>query len=295
MDRLAVSFSGGKTSAYLGRWVQQNWQDRYNDIIYLFANTGCEHEKTLEFVQRCDDEWKLGVVWVEAVVNPIKGKGIRHKIVTFDTAARNGEPFEAQIAKEGIPNQANRKCSDRLKLAAMMSYRRSIGWKTGHYDTAIGIRIDEVDRCHSRFKELRLVYPLVSDVPMTKQHIHNWWKEQSFELGIPEHWGNCVFCPFKSDRKLLTLLDEIPEAFEFPARMEEAYGHVKSTDEIYTNGTRKRFFRNNRTVADLIKIAEKGFEPFVDTNDGVYTPDMFNDPLLDQTNGCSESCDIYAD
>lgn len=37
--------------------------------MFLFANTGQEHEKTLEFVDKCDKAWNLNVHWIETVVH----------------------------------------------------------------------------------------------------------------------------------------------------------------------------------------------------------------------------------
>ena len=290
---LFVSFSGGKTSAFMSRWIQQNWEDKYEDIYYLFANTGQEHEQTLVFIDLCAWNWGLNITWLEAVVNPERGKGIRHKVVDFDTASRNGEPFSNQIAKEGIPNKANPKCSDRLKLAPMQSYRRSLGYRNQDFDTAIGIRTDEVDRINPRHKELNLVYPLVSDVRMTRPMIDRWWNEQAFNLEIPAHHGNCTWCWHKTERKLMTNIIEHPEWFEFPAQMEKQYGDICAVGKKFDNGERRTFFRHGRSTLDLIEMAKEPFELFVDTSDGVYTPDLFNDPNLDTAGSCSESCDIY--
>lgn len=305
MKSLFVSFSGGKTSAFMAWWVKTNidWLAAYSaggvykKVHYVFANTGQEHEKTLEFVQRCDDEWQLGITWVEAVVNPEKGKGIRHRVVDFNTASRNGEPFEAQIAKEGIPNKANPKCSDRLKLRPMESYRRSLGYKNGDYDVAIGIRCDEIDRIHPRHKELNIIYPLVSDVRMTRPMIDRWWSERSFNLEIPAHYGNCVWCWQKSLRKLLTIMQDDPSVFNFPARMEREYGSICGVGKTFDDPNERRtFFRDNLSTINLrqlLRDSGRYFDPWVDTSDGVYTPDMFNDPYMDSAGGCSESCDIY--
>ena len=75
---LFVSFSGGRTSGYMCWWVIQNWADKY-DFIFTFANTGLEDEKTLEFVKECDERFGLSLVWLEAVVDPVIGNGIRHQ------------------------------------------------------------------------------------------------------------------------------------------------------------------------------------------------------------------------
>lgn len=94
---LSISFSGGKTSAYMTKWLLDNKLNDFDNVVITFANTGQELEETLEFVNRCDKEWNLGVVWLEALVDPVKGNGTKFRRVTFETASRNGEPFEEYI------------------------------------------------------------------------------------------------------------------------------------------------------------------------------------------------------
>ena len=57
-DVMFVSFSGGRTSGYMCQWLLENKSDQY-DFIFVFANTGLEHEKTLEFVDKCDKHMEL--------------------------------------------------------------------------------------------------------------------------------------------------------------------------------------------------------------------------------------------
>ena len=78
--RLGISFSGGKTSAVMSKLCFDKFRETH-DISITFANTGCEHEETLKFVDQCDKHFNWGVVWIEAVVQPQKGKGILHKVV----------------------------------------------------------------------------------------------------------------------------------------------------------------------------------------------------------------------
>lgn len=65
--KISVSFSGGRTSAYMSYLIKHHWGQSH-DLSFVFANTGKENEETLEFVDRCDREFGLGVVWVEAVI-----------------------------------------------------------------------------------------------------------------------------------------------------------------------------------------------------------------------------------
>lgn len=99
--RLAISFSGGRSSAVMLKRCLDLY-DETHEISIVFANTGCEHEETLRFVDAVNRNFADGrVVWVEAEFHEL-GKGPTAKIVDFESASRNGEPFEAAIAKHGI-------------------------------------------------------------------------------------------------------------------------------------------------------------------------------------------------
>jgi len=278
---LFVSFSGGRTSGYMCHWLLENKADKY-DLKFVFANTGQEHEKTLEFVDKCDKHFGLNLVWVEAVVNPEHGKGIRHKIVDYETAARDGEPFEAFIAKHGIPNAAYNQCSERIKSYPMESYRRSLGFKSNH-QTAVGIRSDEIDRASPTAKKNGLIYPLITMTQVTKADVFHWWAEQPFDLEIPEHHGNCLWCWKKSDRKLWTLAKYHPEWFAFPDRMEREHKQTGPADED------RVFFRNHRTVQDILEEIKTPFVEFEENRPPLQLG-MF-DPI-DIESDCGSGCEI---
>jgi len=158
--RLLVSFSGGETSAYILMWLWMNKRDEF-DMHVVFANTGQENEETLLFVKKCQDYFNIPIVWVEAIVHHGSRTGTTHKIVSYETASRNGEPFEEAIKKYMIPNLRNFICTRELKLRPIQHYSKSIGWKRGSYYTAIGIRSDEIDRVSKDRKKDMLIYPLV--------------------------------------------------------------------------------------------------------------------------------------
>jgi hypothetical protein len=220
--KLLVSFSGGETSAFMSQWLWRHKQDEY-DMIFVFANTSQENKETLVFVERCERHFDFPVVWVEAVINPEMGKGTRSRIVDFESACRNGDVFEAFIAKHGMPNRSNPACSRELKKQTIRAYARDLGLKRKDYDVAIGIRIDEVDRMDENFKEERLLYPLITMQKMTKPKINFYWSLQPFRLNLKGYEGNCKVCYKKSLRKLLTIAKETPEKFEWTVKMEEKY------------------------------------------------------------------------
>jgi len=291
MSNLSISFSGGKTSAFMTKWLLDNKRDEYDEIIVTFANTGQEREETLEFVNKCDKEFGFNTVWLEAVVNPEVGKGTRHKIVTFETANRNGDVFESFIKKHGIPNPAFPKCTDELKLCPMRSYIRSIGWKNKDYRTAIGIRSDEMDRVSAKFVEQRLYYPLCWDIKMSKVSVAHWWEQQSFNLQLQEHEGNCSWCWKKSKRKLLTLAQDMPELFNFPALMESKHGKAGAMHRKNPEQDARVFFRKRQSTLDLLAESKLPFERYADNMK--ITLKGF-DADMDSAGGCSESCEVFA-
>lgn len=269
-EKLLISFSGGETSAYLAKWLIDNKSKEY-DMVFVFANTGDEEEETLKFVDLCSKKWGIDIVWVEAVVHHGERVGSTHKVVDFKTASRNREPFKEVIKKYGIPNQNFLHCNREMKLNPIKSYMKSIGWKK--YKTAIGIRVDEFDRVNKNRVKQRLIYPLVSDKPTTKQEISHWWSNQDFRLKLRSYNTNCRTCWKKSDKVLAQTYRDNPKYFDFNKNMESAYGQGKYT-----------FFRNGRTTDELI----------LDLNNINSIPEDKHKDNNFQTNMFTESCDIYS-
>ena len=319
---LVISFSGGRTSAVMTKLCVEKF-GKTHIIIIIFANTGCEYENTLKFVDQCDKHFGWNVVWVEAVTNPIKGQGTRHKVVTYETASRNGEPFEDYIKKEGLPGPSNPGCSNRLKELPINSYlKRDLG--LSDYWTAIGIRADEMDRVSQKRIEKKFVYPL-ADAGWTKEDVKKECASWPFDLELKsEAFGNCSWCYKKSLRKLLTIAKEDVWAFEFPLRMEfehpkpyirkvEIFGSpklVKVTDGDGGFGWTKvrnrigirfepaetKIFRSNLSTVDIVEMARtKDFEPYVDIDQTQMFSEASYDVFLDTGSACGESCEIGAD
>jgi len=222
------------------------------------------------------------------------GKGIRHKVVDFNSASRNGEPFEQVIKKYGIPNMANPNCSRDLKKGVIRSYAKSIGWK--EYDTAIGIRADEVDRISDNKVKERLIYPLIK-LGITKPYVNRFWRDMPFRLELKGYEGNCKTCWKKSLRKLMTIANDNPEYFNSFKRWEKEYENFIPDSRKHNKDIKVpiRFFRKNLSVDDIFELSKKPFEA-VKNDAEVYqeyvqlTIDGFD---LDTSNGCLESCEVF--
>lgn len=274
MDRLLISFSGGRTSAYMTYRLLREHPAK--EKLVVFANTGCEHAATLKFIDFCDLIFGFNTVWVEADVSPRKGEGTKAIVVDFLTASRDGLPFENVIRKYGIPNRNYPHCTRELKEYPIRALLRSLGWKAGTYQMAIGIRADEIDRMAADAADRGIIYPLVK-WGVTKMDVLAFWRQQPFDLELPEHLGNCTWCWKKSMRKHLTLAKDHPEVFNFPQRMEREYPLAGPGN----NGVARTFFRGRKTVADIMAMAQEPFDKFVDPN-------------FDLNDGCADSCEVFS-
>ena len=248
--------------------------DRFDRYVVVFANTGREHPKTLDFVHRCDTELGFGTVWIEAVTHPEHGKNVTHRIVDYETASRDGTPFEDVIRKYGVPNATRPLCTTRLKVYPIESYLRSVGIDPKTVPTAIGIRADEARRVANKDRR-RIIYPLIDDWVVDKDDVVAWWNAQPFDLEIDEFEGNCLGCLKKGVRQHFLMLDKDPRAFDWIDRIEKQYGHVKAKA-----GRPFCWFRRGMSTEQMRAEHARAA--------GHYRP-----PSEDDSGGCGESCEVY--
>jgi hypothetical protein len=242
-----ILFSGGRTSAFLSKYVKEN--SKYKNSIFVFMNTGKEREETLQFSDKCDKEFNLNLVWLEAFVNDQKGKGTSYSIVTFETASRNGKPFEAMLSKYPLPNNMASNCTRELKQRPIDAYLRD-NYKDFDIIKVVGIRADEAHRKSVNAEIEKVIYPLCDEVKVDSKFIRNWWEKQSFDLQLKDYEGNCDLCFKKSLKKRLTIIKENPKAAEWWLEMEKKY----SSESI------PRFdLRTNKSIEQLIEMAKLPF------------------------------------
>lgn len=225
-----ISFSGGRTSGYMLWRVLQSNGGLPDEAMVCFANTGREEEETLEFVRDCADRWDVPINWLE--YNPNSKDTVDE--VSFETASRNGEPFEAIIRKRNyLPNPVARYCTVELKIRTMHRFLAGLGWKEGDgWDQFVGIRADEqrrVAKIRARpspetVKET-MCLPL-ADAGVTLAEVHEFWQKQPFRLGLPTNAqgrttaGNCDLCFLKPTAQIASLIHERPERAIWWAKME---------------------------------------------------------------------------
>lgn len=268
-----VSFSGGRTSAYMLRQVLDNNED-LSDLVVTFANTGKEHPATLEFVRECAEHWDVPIVWLE-----YREDEAGFAVVDYASASCQGEPFEALIRKRKyLPNPVTRFCTIDLKIRIIHKYLRSLGLSTEEapVDMMTGIRADEPRRVAkirtrkttSESKWASMVMPL-ADAGVGVQDVTEFWAAQPFDLKLPTIngrtlEGNCDLCFLKGAKQVYSIIASDRPKAEWWARMERS---VVSGGKFTGDGAR---FRSDRpSYQQMLDYSDTQFDMFADHNEAI--------------------------
>lgn len=262
-----ISFSGGRTSAYMLWRVLQSNGGLPDEAVVCFANTGKEAEETLRFVRDCSEAWHVPIQWVE-YRNDEQG----FALVNFDSASREGEPFEAIIRKrQYLPNPVTRFCTSELKIRPMHKFVRLAGW--GEWDQFIGIRADEQRRVakirkrgHSTETTRETMCLPLADAGVTVQDISAFWHAQPFDLELltingRTLEGNCDLCFLKPPAQRLGLIKAKPGKAVWWIRMESL--------GIASKPSGTRFCKDGPSYADMAKFAADQADMFDENEEAI--------------------------
>lgn len=227
-----ISFSGGRTSAYMLHQILQANGDLPERCQVMFANTGREMPQTLDFVHECGSRWGVPIVWLE-YARPNGKAG--YQLVGNNSASRNGEPFELVLKqKQYLPNAVTRFCTTELKIRTMKRYlTNELGWK--NWVAAVGIRADEAHRLKTDSKDRWSYWYPLHEAGVSKRDIYQFWQNQPFDLQLENvngstPLGNCDMCFLKSEKILANIAKTMPDKAEWWIRMEQETGSTFHKD-----------------------------------------------------------------
>lgn len=246
IEPTCISFSGGRTSAYMLWRVLQSNNGLPDEAIVCFANTGKEDEATLQFVRDCETHWNVKIHWLEW-----RAESPKFEVVNFENASRNGKPFEECIKYyKKLPNPAQRWCTGQLKIRTIHRFLRSLGWKhdESNNNDFVGIRADEPRRAAKMDKNKIPLF--VAGV--TKATINDFWSQQSFNLDLKIFFGesllgNCDLCFLKSMDKKMNIVKQTPEKTIWWAKMEKMVSEMTPEHQ----GTGNLFRRDQPSYAEM--------------------------------------------
>jgi 3'-phosphoadenosine 5'-phosphosulfate sulfotransferase (PAPS reductase)/FAD synthetase len=254
-----ISFSGGRTSAYmLWRVLQSNCGKLPEEAIVCFANKGKDDKNTRVSVRDCAINWGVKIHWIE-----YRHDDAGFAEVDFETASRDGEPFEALIRKvQFLPNSGMRICTTHLKIRPFRKFLDAIGI---HRPTQfVGIRADEMRRvvkirANPEAEGMERHLPLAT-AGIDVYAINDFWSKQEFNLNLTTFngrtlAGNCDLCYLKPASQLLSLIKEKPERAVWWAKMESLDLDKK------VNGN-KQFSKDRPSYAQMLKFSQEQRDMF---------------------------------
>lgn len=260
-----ISFSGGRTSAYmLWRILQAHGGTLPSDVHVAFANTGKEREETLRFVYECGVRWGVRIRWLEWR-SRLKSVPVvdRFEEVGFNSAARNGEPFEALIrSKKSTPNSVHRWCTEELKVKTIQAFMEAQGFS--EYANVIGLRADERHRVAKALAR-GSVMPL-AEAGITNRMVRAFWGEQDFDLGLLPFEGNCDGCFLKARPKLWEIERTAPGTLQWWSDMETGPGKGRFVTEY----SYAELIRDVERQPDLFAGGLFDFDPEMDAECGTW-------------------------
>lgn len=210
-----AGISGGRTSAFMAFDV---------DALFCFQNVGCENAKTYDFIERLEQDLGQPIYRLEFRA-PKRGDppvSAGFEVVEHSKLWRRGirgGPYEDmleclrtyRLKHKSMgpisPWARSRICTAYLKIRTQRKFCASLGW--GHqreYTEYVGLRADEPGRV-ARMRERNEKLDTDERAPLyesgvTKQHILEFWSRKTYDLGIPEHLGNCEDCFLKDEADL---------------------------------------------------------------------------------------------
>lgn len=220
-----VLFSGGRTSGLmLWNILKAHDEAGWERPDIVFQNTGKERPETLDFVEETSRRWSVPIVWLEYRFVERKHS---YAIVNYESASRNGEPFDQAIASRNnaagdgvgyLPNRVARYCTSELKVKTCWRWARDQSKFQDSYTKAVGLRADESERVRriltKEGRDVRLseviVCPL-ADAGVRLDDVMAFWKAQPFDLQLQPHEGNCDLCFLKRKSSLLTIMRDRPD------------------------------------------------------------------------------------
>lgn len=273
-----VSFSGGRTSAYLVYLMEQKRKLLNWNVTYIYMDTGAEHPKTYEFIRSVAEHFKIDLVCLRVVINPELGQANTYEQIDISDLKTDFYVWPSMLKKYSLPYVNGAFCTDRMKLVPYTKYCKDKFGKD--YITWLGIRADEPKRLIPKAGKRYLAEISHFD----KWDVIDWWKDMPFDLEIPEYLGNCMFCIKKGVNKVALAARAEPE---FSAQ----FNKIITSDSV-------RIMEGKEEMEQKMYRGKLSFTEVIDGFKEVPT-----DYLLSQLRGrrqedsgsCSESCEIFND
>lgn len=283
-----ISFSGGRTSAYLCYLALERFGR--DNCKFIYCDTGAEHPKTYEFIRKVNDLLKLDLICLKTVFNPVLGEGNSYQVVDVNDLKYDLSAFSAMMAKYGTPYLHGAFCTGFLKTNPFKDYCKD---SIGDCTKWLGIRIDEPKRLKEmRAQQLEMFdendkiakFRYLAEISdFEKQDVLGFWKSMPFDLELQgDILGNCMFCIKRGPNKLALAARYEPEFAKDFINATKAEG-VRITNRKKDS---LMMYRDDLTLSQIIKTYS------------ILTSEEIEQSIRSMkqldTGSCSESCEAFS-
>lgn len=275
-----VSFSGGRTSAFLVHLLEEKRKAAGIKTRYIYLDTSAEHPATYQFIRDIVKYWGIELTCLRVVINPELGQANTYREVSLDEIGPDLQVWKDICGKYGTPYLHGPFCTRVMKKEVYDRYLKD-QYPDGDFVTYLGIRADEP----RRLKPRKGVVYLADIDDSEKPDILRWWKQQPFDLQIREHLGNCVFCVKKRPNKIALAARDEPE-------LAQQFIDVITSPDVRPVPHRKQqdnkiMYRDNQSLEQIIAISSQF------TREELFERIRWSGG--EDAGSCSESCEVFND
>ena len=232
--RHVLGLSGGKDSAALAIYIQNQYPQLHEKIEYFFSDTGAELRECYEFLQ------KLEAYLGKEIIRLSSERDFEHWMMMHNTL---------------LPSPQIRWCTKYMKIKP---FERFVG--DDPVISYVGIRSDENRSAYvSQKKNIKTVFPFIED-GLVRDDI---FKILEDSIGIPKYYewrsrSGCYFCFFQRQDEWLELSERHPDLFKQAKRIESMVRTKWDWKDGETQASRIGYTWNSQgTLDEIVEKAKK--------------------------------------
>ena len=201
-SRHVLGLSGGKDSAALAVWMNNNYPDI--NVEYYFTDTGYELQETYDYLDKLKTRLDKPIKYIQPTNS-------------FDYYMKKYNNF--------LPSQNARWCTIEMKLKSFEQWIKPSLKENVEIFTYIGIRFDERGRTGYKSNNPLIIpkFPFIDD-KISKENVLEILDNAG--LGLPDYYkwrsrSGCSFCFFQRGIEWVGLLENHPEKFAYAKSLEK--------------------------------------------------------------------------
>lgn len=249
-------------------------------------DTGAEHPETYEFIKKVVDYFSIDLVCLRLKASRKLGVANSYVKMELSELKPDLKGWKEMVVKYStlyMPQGAF--CTRAMKTDLFEWYcNNEFGKKK--YHCWLGMRKEEPDRLKPQgervSKKRKNWYDGISYLAdlsdFDKEDVNKFWSEMPFDLQIPDHLGNCVFCIKKSELRLALAAREEPKLYE------EFLGVV--------NDEKIRVVDDRETPVSHMYRQGRKLEQVITMFKGATTEELQERVKKSKSGGCQSSCEI---